>query len=145
MTADEAYRRLVAKGCQAKRFFINSRGEANDAIGLVKRQDLWEVFYTERGIDSPPMFTSRNEAEAAEYFYDTISGETHWHLVGFFELEEEARALEAQIKALGITPIRNDIPNFEFQGAPRFRVFVEGEDIFVVREFLDDKPPPLQT
>ena len=131
MNATEAYDRLISEGANPMQCFVHSRGASDDAIGLTKEGNQWKVFYTERGCDSPPMFTSEHETEAAEFFYKEISKEKHWHLVGFFKKEENAHALEKELD--GITTIRDDIPNYKFAGDPRFRVFVAGSDIFPTR------------
>ena|SRR5690606_13035045 len=133
MNATEAYDRLISEGANPIQCFVHSRGASDDAIGLIKDGNQWKVFYTERGCDSPPMFTSELETEAAEFFYHEISKQRHWHLVGFFEEEKNAHALEEELKSINIHYIRNDIPNYKFTGDRRFRVFVVGADIFPAR------------
>ena len=130
MTATEAYNKLVSEGGNPISFFIGNRGVANDAIGLSKEGKYWRVYYTERGLDSDPMFMSEDESQAAEYFYKKNTSSTAWHLVGLFKEEANALELEADLLSIDIKTIRNDIPSYDFTGDSRYRVFVTGPDIF---------------
>ena len=61
-------------------------------------------------------------------------------MVGFFCSESEAIALEERIRALGVQPVRNDIPAFHQPGDARYRVFVMGKDIFPIRQAIAGVP-----
>jgi hypothetical protein len=136
MRVSELRTRLVAEGCNESNFAVLSRG--NDAFCLDKKGDEWVVFYSERGCDSDPIFRSKSENEACEFFFNHIIKQQHWHIVGFFKTENEAKELESKLVAIGVQPIRNDIPAYKTANDPRYRVFVDGKDIFKVRERLGD-------
>lgn len=114
-------------------FAVGKRGDASDAYVLARQNNRWEVFYTERGCDSAPIFTSQSERAACLYFIKHVTSQPQWHLVGWFKKEVEATTMEEIVKALGARPVRNDIPNYAGFDDPRYRVFVFGKDIFAVR------------
>ena len=134
MKASELTELLIAEGCNQSNFSVLSRGD--DAFCLDKKGNEWVIFYSERGCDSEPIFRSKSENNACEYFFNYVKKQDHWHIVGLFKKEEEAKELEGKINAIGIKPIRNDIPAYKTANDPRFRVFVVGKDIFKVRERL---------
>jgi hypothetical protein len=136
MKASDLKERLIAEGCNENNFAVLSRG--NDAFCLDKQGNQWIVFYSERGCDSEPIFRSESEEKACEFFFNHVTNQQHWHIVGFFKDEDEARKLEATLLAMGVQPIRNDIPAYKSANDPRYRVFVVGKDIFKVRERLGD-------
>ena len=126
----------MAEGCNGQTFAV--LGRQSDAFCLDRRGNEWVVFYSERGVDSKPIYRSRSESEACHFFYDYVMNLDHWHLVGWFEREADARSLEAKLSDLGIAFVRNDIPAYEFANDPRYRVFVIGKDIFKFRQLLGD-------
>jgi hypothetical protein len=134
MKASELRKKLIAAGCNESNFSVLSR--SNDAFCLDKKGNEWVVFYSERGCDSEPIFSSKSENEACEFFFNHITRQQHWHIVGFFKNEREAKELESKLVAIGVQPIRNDIPAYKTANDPRYRVFVVGKDIFKVRERL---------
>ena len=134
MKASELRERLIAEGCNTNNFAVLSRGD--DAFCLDKNGNQWIVFYSERGCDSDPIFSSESEEEACEFFFNYVTRQEHWHIVGFFKSETEAKELEGTLAAIGVKPIRNDIPAYKTADDPRYRVFVVGKDIFKVREHL---------
>lgn len=136
MKASELTNKLLAEGCNPQNFSVLSRKQ--DAYCIDKSGKQWKVFYSERGCDSGPIFTSNNESEACEFFYNLIIKQQHWHLVGFFKDEADAKALEEKLSALGINTIRNDIPAYKTANEPRYRVFVVGKDIFRVKAQLGE-------
>jgi len=91
----------------------------------------WRVFYSERGWDADPIFTSESESDACEFFLDHMRKQPNWHLVGVFPSELEASTFGREVERLGARPIRNDLPE-SMVGAPQFRVFVAGRDIHLV-------------
>ncbi|MDD5262970.1 MAG: hypothetical protein PHD76_14090 [Methylacidiphilales bacterium] len=133
MTISELESKLLAEGCNKHRFAIGARGMADDAFCLVQKNGKWEVFYTERGCDSSPIFSAESETEACAFFYRHILSLEHWHIVGSFLDEADAVKLEARVRELGAVPIRNDVKCFTGKRDDRYRVFVVGKDIFPVR------------
>lgn len=136
MNASEVYEKLLAEGCNKSNFSVH-RSE-HDAFCLAKRGDFWGVYYSERGQDYPPKYESASEEEACAFFYKLVMEQQHWHIVGFFKNELDAKELEGRLQSIGVEPIRNDIPAYKHREDPRCRVFVVGKDIFRVRELLGE-------
>lgn len=134
MKASELNNMLIAEGCNKSNFAILSQG--NDAFCLNKKGKEWAVFYSERGCDSEPIFSSKSENAACEFFFNYVKKQEHWHIVGIYKNENEAKELEDKIATIGVKSIRNDIPDYQTTNGLRFRVFVVGKDIFKVRERL---------
>lgn len=132
MKITELRKKLLQEGCNPKNFAVLS--SAHDAYCIDKDNNLWNVFYSERGCNYDPIFTSSDESEACDFFYNLVINQQHWHLVGFFKKEIDATLLEDKLVAIGITPIRNDIPAYKTGNDPRYRVFVVGKDIFKTKE-----------
>jgi hypothetical protein len=134
----ELKRRLLAEGCSPHNFSISSRG--SDVFCLEQQGGLWRVFYTERGQDGSPIFESRSEDEACEFFFHYLTTKIqHNHLVGFFISEQNALYLETQLAQHDISCHRDKIP-YGGWSDPRYRVFVVGKDIFKARTVLGDIP-----
>ena len=123
---------LIAEGCNKSNFVVKATG--SDVYCLDNRNGKWVVFYTERGLDSEPIYVSDSEESACNFFYNFIMNIQHWHIVGFFKTEAEAAELEGKLATVGIPSIRNDIPAYKYQNDPRLRVFVVGKDIFKFRD-----------
>lgn len=138
MNRAELEARLLDEACNA--FCIGRCHEQSDVYCLDQVDGQWAVFYTERGLPSEPIFRSSAETEACDYFFNLITNIQHWHLVGYFRDEQHAVNLEQTLNAMGITPIRNDIPAYSGPNDPRFRVFVVGKHIFAVRAALGNVP-----
>lgn len=136
MTASEVFEKLLAEGCNRSHFSVHS--SKHDAFCLARRGNEWLVYYSERGQDYPPEYTSVSEDDACEFFYTLVMNQQHWHIVGFFKNENDAKQLEEKLKSIGIEPIRNDIPAYKHRNDPRYRVFVAGKAIFRVREVLGE-------
>jgi len=130
MLIPELRKKLEEEGCAPMNYAIESRG--SDAFCLMNDGRKWRVFYSERGWDADPIFTSESEAEACTFFLDHMRKQPNWHLVGVFPSELEAKSFEREVTRLGATPIRNDLPE-SLMGTPQFRVFVAGRDIHLVR------------
>jgi hypothetical protein len=140
MEASRVKQYLLAEGCAENTFAVGSRGPASDAFCLCHDGRSWKVFYTERGCDSSPIFTSNSEEEACAFFVKHMLSQEHWHLVGSYLNEADAEALAQRVALAGARPIRNDIPHFSRMNDPRYRVFVKGRDIFAVRKALETIP-----
>ena len=138
MKAEELKRHLLEEGCSPHNFSIGPG--ASDVYCLEQQTGVWRVFYTERGKDDPPIFESRNEEEACEFYFDYITKKIrHDHLVGFFVSEGKAIDLESQLAQNGIQSHRDKIP-YAGWSDPRYRVFVVGKAIFKARAVLGDVP-----
>ncbi len=135
MTIDELAERLLAAGCVPGSYALGARGAASDAFCLVRSGSLWQIFYTERGVDQAPFFESASEAEACEYFYRALTSLRHEHCVGFFRSSDAAQALVDRLAGQGLNARQDQI----FYRQPddwRHRVFVTGADIARFRELF---------
>ena len=130
MRIEDLQKRLEEEGCSPMNYAIGSR--SSDAYCLMHDGQKWEVFYSERGSDSDPIFSSQSEAEACSFFLSHMLKQAHWHLVGVFDSELEANAYEREVVRLGAKPIRNDLPE-TILGTAKFRVFVAGRDLHLVK------------
>ncbi len=140
MNASELEKILLEAGCSPHNFCIGSPGTASDVFCLSEQDGIWQIYYTERGRDSNPLFESRHEAEACQFYFDKMMSMEHWHLAGFFVDDESATKMQDELKALGIEPIRNDMPPLQAGGPNVRRVFVVGKDIFKVKEIYPSLP-----
>ncbi len=66
-------------------------------------------------------------------------GMRHEHCVGFFRIEQNAKALIDRLTHNGV-PSRLDKIPFGGMDDPRYRVFVTGKAIFKTREILGSVP-----
>lgn len=139
MNTHEVRQRLEEEGCNPSLYAIGSRGGASDAFCLTHNGRQWEIYYTERGQDQPPIYTSGSEAQACEFFFTHIMSMRHDHCVGFFRSERNALALQEQLKKLGVSPWQDKIP-YGGPNDPRYRVFITGKEIFVARKALGNVP-----
>lgn len=62
----------------------------------------------------------------------------HWHLVGFYKDNNLVEAMESKLSNLGIRFVRNDIPAYQAQNDPRFRIFIVGKDIFRFKDVFGE-------
>jgi hypothetical protein len=129
MQIDELKQKLIESGCSSLNYAIQSR--ESDAFCLMHDGVRWNIFYSERGVDSASIFSSPFESEACEFFLQHLCKQENWHLVGVFSSESEAKDFESEVVRLGATPLRNDLPESMF-GTPQFRVFVAGRDIHAI-------------
>ncbi len=139
MNIRELEKRLIEEGCNPSSFAIGSRGSASDAYCLTHNGQKWQVYYTERGIDSAPEYTSQSEEEACKYFYSFIMKFRHDHCVGFFHSESSAKKLQTKLEKQGLHPFQDKIPYGRWSD-PRYRVFVSGREIFTAKELLGTVP-----
>lgn len=139
MNTRELAERLLEEGCNPSMYAIGSRGGASDTFCLSHRDAQWQVCYTERGLDSPPIYASGSESQACEFFFKYIMAMRHDHCVGFFKSQDNAVALEHELRELGVISWSDQIP-YGGKHDPRYRVFVTGKEIFVAREALGELP-----
>lgn len=133
MNTRELEERFLEEGCNPHNYCIGvPQAPISDIYCLTSFDGEWRVYYTERGLDSPPIFVSRDEAEACEFYYREISNMRHSHMVGFFRSLERAAELKAKLEGEGLHPYADRIP---YDGW-RYRVFVIGKEVFRTRELL---------
>lgn len=136
MTTAELERRLLAEGCNPDNYALNTR--SYDGFCLMRQGRQWNVFYSERGDDQPPIFTSPDEDAACRFFFDFVMKMEHRHLVAMLRSEPAARALRARLEAQGIATHAYQL--FYAQNDYRQVVSVVGKDIFRVRALLGKLP-----
>ncbi|MDO7846942.1 hypothetical protein Q5H92_11280 [Hymenobacter sp. M29] len=136
MTTAELEARLLAEGCNPANYAINTR--SYDGFCLMRRGQQWDVFYSERGSDQPPIFTSPDEAVACQYFFDFVMQMEHRHLVALLRSEPAARALRARLESQGIATYAYRL--LYAQDDYRQVVSVVGKNIFRVRALLGKLP-----
>ena len=139
MNTRELSQRLFDEGCNSSLYAIGSRGIASDAFCLTYTGTQWQVFYTERGQDSSPIYTSGSESQACEFFFQHIMAMRHDHCVGFFKSEQSAEALQSRLQEIGLRSWKDRIPYGGLSDS-RFRVFVTGKFIFPAMAALGNVP-----
>jgi hypothetical protein len=133
MNSRELAERLLEEGCNPSNYYIGSRGAAFDVFCLSCKGTQWQVCYTERGLDSPPIYVSSSESQACDFFFHHIMAMRHDHCVGFFKSKANAVAFEHELRALGVAGFSDQIPLGGKHDA-RYRFFVTGKAIFAVRD-----------
>jgi hypothetical protein len=139
MNTRELAQRLFEEGCNPSSYAVGSRGGASDAFCLTFTGTQWQVFYTERGQDSPPIYASGSESQACEFFFHRIMAMRHDHCVGFFASEHSAVSLKATLQEFNVSSWIDRIP-YGGPNDPRYRVFVTGKAIFSVKAALGSVP-----
>lgn len=133
---------LLEAGCNLGNFVIGyPKGRiVDDAFRLAERDGVWTIAYTERGTDAEPEFTSTDRDAACRRFYELLTSQQHWHLVGRFRKHGDAGRLEQRLLQMGLQPIRNDLPPSVLPGGAIFRVFVLGREVFAARAAFGKLP-----
>lgn len=139
MTLDELKQRLHEAGCSTANYQIGEPWAVSDLYCLAKRNGRFHIFYTERGLDSPPEKIFDDEAEACQYYFDFVMNIRHNHLVGFYQSADSLERHAAFLEKHGIATTRDKVPYGGWHD-PRYRLFVEGTDIFTVQQLLSNLP-----
>ncbi len=132
MNTTELARCLEAEGANSANYDIGRRGY--NGFCLLHEGGQWQVLFSERGQDQPPMFTSTDEAAACEYYLHLIMAQPQYHPVGFFRSEEAAQALRAQLEQQGLAVRTGSLLYTATEY--RYQVWVMGKDIFPARRLL---------
>jgi hypothetical protein len=136
MTIAELERRLLAEGCNPDNYALNTR--SYDGFCLMRQGGQWVVFYSERGYDQAPIFTSSDEDAACRYFFDFVMKMEHRHLVGVLRSEPAAQAMRARLEAQGIATHAYRL--LYAQDDYRQVISVVGKDVFPARALLGKLP-----
>lgn len=137
MNVGELKKRLEDEACT--HYSLGER-DPGGAFCLVHENEIWRIFYSERGIDDKPLFEGESESDACKFFFEHLTTRIlHAHLVGYFISLENAEALKEKLTLHGIPAHRNDIPYHGWKD-PRFRVFVYGKDVFKALDLLGELP-----
>lgn len=90
MNTEELKKRLEEEACSRANYAICERD--SDVFCLENQNGTWRIFYTERGMDQPPLFESQSESEACEYFFTFMTTKIrHDHLVGISFLSKKPK------------------------------------------------------
>ena len=136
MTLADLNRRLLAEGANPDNYALGTR--SYNGFCLLRQGRQWNVFFSERGDDQKPIFTSRNEYTACRFFFDFVMKMEHRHLVGFLRREPAARTLQARLAAAGIAAHHFAVPYAKNDN--RHGLNVIGKDIFRARALLGKVP-----
>lgn len=137
MNTAELAHRLEAEGANSANYDIGRRGY--NGFCLLHEGGRWQVLFSERGQDQPPIFTSAGEAAACEYYLHLILAQPQYHSVGFFRAEEAAQALRAHLEQQGLAVRTGSLLYTATEY--RYQVWVMGRDIFAARRLLGNKLP----
>lgn len=135
MNIRELEQRLIEEGCNPGNYAIGSRGFASDAYCLTYNGQEWQVYYTERGQDQAPEYSSNSEEEACEYFFQFMMKFRHDHCVGTFLSKSAATELHTALESHGLHPFQDVIP-YPVLKEPLYRVWVSGKEIFLVENII---------
>lgn len=140
MNSTQLEQKLLAAGCHPNNFSIGAPWQKTDLFCLEQVNGVWQVYYSERGQRSAPIFETTDETAACAFYFDHIMQIQHRHLVGFFESEARAVELMQRLAKAGLTAVRNDMPPLKAGTPPIKRVFVIGTEIFPVRQLYPTLP-----
>lgn len=130
--------RLEAAGANPATYSLGTRNYNGFCLMWLGGQ--WRVFFSERGLDQDPIFSSGDEVAACQFFFDFTLRQRHQHCVAFLRSKEAAAAVRAKLATHGIATTQYEL----YYAAPndyRQQVFVAGTDIFAARKLLSDKLP----
>ena len=137
MNIPELKEKLNAEGHEGH-YAIESNGD--NVFCLYRKRGKWEVAYMERGLKAPPIFSTKDLSEACSFFYDYISGMDSWDCVCIYKNKKHFQKLRQELNDKGIKTIENHIPDFNFQGDFRYRLFAINENLFEVKKLFKSLP-----
>jgi len=99
----------------------------------------FEAFCVERGQRSDPLWIESCEDSACRAFLALLDGDatSRSHCIAFTGNRAEIEAIEETLAFEGVRSRRNDIPAFGGIDDPRFRLFVEGRDKWVIDRLVE--------
>lgn len=127
MNLDALNKRLATEGYGPLVSELRPWGLMIQDLYLEVIDGLYTITWTERGEVTETVYASHDEEAACNCFLETVSGR-RWHFRTFQDARQ-ADMLTERLGAAGITPWRNDIPNFNGPGDARYRIFVLGRDL----------------
>lgn len=140
MDLKDIYNKFISEGYT--NFYIEGVGgpSKDDVHCLEFDNQIWTVYYTERGIKSKPIFSTKDEDVAIAYYSEFVSKIEHWHLVTFTRSSKILNDFKYKLEKLKIKTVQNDIPDFRLTGDRVYRLFVVNKDIFVAKEQIENIP-----
>ena len=139
MNTQELKRRLNAEGCNSGLYIVGKPWAVTDVYCLTQVGRMWQVYYTERGQNAPPIFESPDEAAACAFYFDLIMGLQHNHCVAVLRQKTAVHTLQALLTQHNIPSHTDKIPYGGWDD-PRYRVFVTGKAIFAAKVVLGNVP-----
>ncbi len=140
MELAELYQKFLEEGFN----YFNIKGVGgpanSDVFELAENVGIWEIYYTERGQNQPPIFVSTDRAEAIAAFYEQMRKIKHIHLVACTRSGKVLDDYKDKLEASGIETYQNDIPAYKTINDHVYRLFVINKAIFKAKEIFDDLP-----
>ncbi|MGX7688158.1 hypothetical protein ACWA1C_13425 [Flectobacillus roseus] len=140
MELKELYNKFINDGYN--NFYIDGIGgpRPDDVHCLGFDNQIWTVYYIERGQKSNPIFSTNDKDAAIKFYSDVVSTIEHWHLIAFTRSTQILSDYKQTLEKMNVKTIQNDIPDFSKSGDRVYRLFVVNRDIFVAKEQLDNIP-----
>lgn len=134
------YEDLIANGCI--HFYIQGIdfGYFGDVEALVFEDNIWQVYYTERGVKGKTLFSSDSKKDAIEFYRNHILSIRHSHLIVFTRSIDTLNHFKSLLKQEGIETWQNDMPAYKNRGDHVFRLFVFNKDIFKAKALIGVLP-----
>ncbi|MDR3093438.1 MAG: hypothetical protein LBU62_02200, partial [Bacteroidales bacterium] len=100
----------------------------------------WKIYYTERGNDDDPIYSTYDIDDAIKYYKNYIINEEHWHLIIITRSIEKMNEYRSILELNGIKIIQNDMPDYSKKDDRVFRLFVTNKDIFRAEKLFKKIP-----
>jgi hypothetical protein len=132
---------LISEGCN--NFFVSGISNNNlldDVFCLNNNKKKWEVYYSERGRNEKPIYSTYDLDEAIDYYKNYIMNMEHWHLIIITRSNDKNNEYKIVLENNGIKVIQNDIPAYKSKDDYVFRLFVKNKDIFEAKKLFENIP-----
>lgn len=140
MTIEDLKKRLIDECFNESHYHIGNNWKfKSDVYVLANSYGTWDVFYSERGNDSPYIKSFIDLEDACEYFYKFLNSNKYLkaHTLETFESKDKADNLLTKLIANGLHPELSSIPiNFN---KSQHRIIVFGNEIIKAREIISEK------
>lgn len=140
MELTDLYNKFISEGYT--NFYIDGVGgpQQDDVQCLGFDNQIWTVYYVERGQKSKPILSTGDKEQAIKFYSDIVAKIEHWHLIAFSRSIKVLNDYQQKLENLNIRTIQNDIPDLRTTGDRVHRLFVVNKDIFVAKEHFGDIP-----
>lgn len=140
MELTELYNKFISEGYI--NFYIDGVGgpRPDDVHCLGLENNLWTVYYIERGHKSEPIFSSNSKSEAIEFYSDFVSKIEHWHIIVFTRSEKILNDYKQKLELNNIRTIENNIPSFNTIDDKVYRLFVVNKGIVLAKNLFPEIP-----
>ena len=133
------YEDLIANGCI--RFYIQGidYGYFGEVDALVFEDNIWQVYFTERGVKGKTLFSSDSKKDAIEFYRNHILSIGQWHLIVFTRSIDTLNHFKSLLEQEGIETHQSDIHAYKDHNHV-FRLFVFNTDIFKTKALIGGLP-----